>query len=69
MVPLPIAGVFGSFAYNVTMTIGAAALVRPLILHQATQLYVPLLLMLAALGMVIFLAAPKQQWGAALESS
>jgi hypothetical protein len=25
--------------------------------------------MLAALGMVIFLAAPKQQWGAALESS
>jgi hypothetical protein len=34
MVPLPIAGVFGSFAYNVTMTIGAAALVRPLILHR-----------------------------------
>jgi hypothetical protein len=34
MVPLPIAGVFGSFAYNVTMTIRAAGLVRPLILHR-----------------------------------
>jgi Ca2+/Na+ antiporter len=44
MVPLPIAGVFGSFAYNVTMTIVLAALVRPLILHHATRLYVPLLL-------------------------
>jgi cation:H+ antiporter len=58
-----IAGVVGSFAYNVTMTTGAAALVRPLVLHDATQLHVPLLLMLGALGLVIVLAAPKKRLG------
>ena len=51
----------GSFAYNVTMTTGAAALVRPLMLHEATQLHVPLLLMLGSLGLVILLAAPKKE--------
>ena len=58
-----IAGVVGSFAYTVTMTTGAAALVRPLMLHEATQLHVPLLLMLGALGLVILLATPKKQLG------
>lgn len=58
-----IAGVVGSFAYNVTMTTGAAALVRPLLLHEATQLHVPMLLMLGALGLVIVLAGPKKQLG------
>jgi cation:H+ antiporter len=60
-----IAGVIGSFAYNVTMTVGAAALVRPLVLHEAAQLHGPLLLMLGALGLVILLAAPKRQLGRA----
>lgn len=58
-----IAGVVGSFAYNVTMTTGAAALVRPLMLQDATQLHVPLLLMLGALGLVILLAIPKKRLG------
>ena len=58
-----IAGVVGSFAYNVTMTTGAAALVRPLMLHDTAQLHVPLLLMLGALGLVILLATPKKQLG------
>jgi cation:H+ antiporter len=56
-----IAGVVGSFAYNVTMTTGAAALARPLVLHDTAQLHVPLLLMLGALGLVILLAAPKRR--------
>lgn len=52
------AGVVGSFAYNVTMTLGAAAMVRPLILQDAHQLHIPLLAMLASLVMVIGLAGP-----------
>lgn len=56
-----IAGVVGSFAYNVTMTTGAAAVIRPLLLHEATQLHVRMLLMLGALGLVIVLAGPKKQ--------
>jgi cation:H+ antiporter len=58
-----IAGVVGSFAYNVTMTMGAAAVVRPLMLHDATQLHIPLLLMLGALALVIILAFPKKRLG------
>jgi cation:H+ antiporter len=54
-----IAGVVGSFAYNVTMTLGAAALVRPLKIVNAAQLHVPLLIMLASLALVIGLAVPK----------
>lgn len=53
-----VAGVVGSFAYNVTMTLGVAAIVRPLQVLDATHLHVPLLLMLAALILVILLAAP-----------
>lgn len=54
-----IAGVVGSFAYNVTMTLGAAALVRPLKILNAAQLHIPLLLMLASLVLVTGLAMPK----------
>lgn len=54
-----VAGVVGSFAYNVTMTLGAAALARPLHVVDATRLRVPSLTMLAALVLVIFLAIPK----------
>lgn len=53
-----VAGVVGSFAYNVTMTLGAAALVRPLQILDATSLHTPLLLMLASLSLVILLAVP-----------
>ncbi len=53
-----VAGVVGSFAYNVTMTLGAAAFVHPLVLRNAGQLHLPLIAMLAALVLVIGLAAP-----------
>lgn len=54
-----VAGVVGSFTYNVTMTLGAAAIVRPLHILNTTQLHLPLILMLASLLLVILLAMPK----------
>ena len=58
-----VAGVVGSFAYNVTMTLGAGALARPLVLSDATILHVPLLLRTGALGIVVLLAARWNQVG------
>nr|RNJ69486.1 MAG: sodium:calcium antiporter [Leptolyngbya sp. IPPAS B-1204] len=60
-----VAGVVGSFAYNVTMTLGAAALIRPLSLTDASLLHKPAIAMLLALVLVIVLATPKQQIGQA----
>lgn len=56
-----VAGVVGSFAYNVTMTLGAAALIRPLNIVDATLLYKPAIAMLIALVLVIAIATPKKQ--------
>lgn len=56
-----VAGVVGSFAYNVTMTLGAAALIRPLAIVDATLLHKPAIAMLLSLVLVIVLATPKQQ--------
>lgn len=56
-----VAGVVGSFAYNVTMTLGAAALIRPLTITDASLLHKPAIAMLAALVLVILLATPKKQ--------
>jgi cation:H+ antiporter len=53
------AGVVGSFAYNMTMTLGAAALVRPLALGNVTVLHAPLIAMLGALALPIGLALPS----------
>lgn len=55
-----VAGVVGSFAYNVTMTLGAAAFVHPLVLQNVRQLHFPLIAMLAALVLVIALSAPRK---------
>lgn len=55
-----VAGVVGSFSYNVTMTLGAAALARPLIFHDALILHRPLLFMLAAFGSVLLLTARRR---------
>jgi cation:H+ antiporter len=55
-----VAGVVGSFAYNVTMTLGAAALAHPLVLEDVHQLHIPLLAMLASLALVIALAAQRR---------
>ncbi|MBL1209824.1 MAG: sodium:calcium antiporter [Geminocystis sp. GBBB08] len=56
-----IAGVVGSFAYNITMTLGAAAVIRPLSITDATLLHKPAISMLLALLLVILLALPKKQ--------
>ena len=54
-----VAGVVGSFAYNTTMTLGAGALARPLLLADAAMLHVPVLLMLGSLALVVLLAARR----------
>jgi cation:H+ antiporter len=54
-----VAGVVGSFAYNVTMTLGAGAVAHPLSILDAQSLHVPWLAMLAALALVVLLAARK----------
>jgi cation:H+ antiporter len=50
-----LAGVLGSFVYNSTMTLGVAALARPLHLRHAGSLHLPLVLMLLALAAVLWL--------------
>ncbi|MDE3063611.1 MAG: sodium:calcium antiporter [Acidobacteriota bacterium] len=60
-----IAAVIGSYAYNMTMTLGAAALVRPLVIRQAGRLQGPFLMMLGSLVLVIVLAIPNKQMGRA----
>jgi cation:H+ antiporter len=54
-----IAAVVGSFAYNATMSLGAAALARPLVIADAILLRGPLVVMLAALAAVIALGVPR----------
>lgn len=56
-----VAGVVGSFAYNVTMTLGAAALARPLKIQAGATLHVPLLFMVGALTFVILLATHRRE--------
>jgi cation:H+ antiporter len=58
-----VAAVVGSFAYNATMSLGAAALVRPLSIADADLLHGPLVIMLAALAAVVALAAPRGRLG------
>ena len=50
-----VAGVVGSFAYNATMTLGAAAVVRPLRIADAGLIRVPSLAMLVSLALPILL--------------
>jgi cation:H+ antiporter len=54
-----VAAVVGSFAYNATMSLGVAALVRPLRLSDSTVLHLPLGLMLGAFVLVLALALPS----------
>ncbi len=51
-----VAAVVGSFAYNATMTLGAAALLRPLAITHAARLHTPLIVMLGALAGAIALS-------------
>ncbi len=48
-----IAAVVGSFAYNSTMTLGAAALVRPLVISSPGRLHIPAVFMVASLAAAI----------------
>ena len=56
-----VAAVVGSFTYNVTMTLGAGALVRPLRIVDAAALHGPWIAMLASLTLVLVLAARRRQ--------
>ena len=56
-----VAGVVGSFAYNATMTLGVAAVVRPLRVTDAGLLHGPMVTMVAALGAVLVLAGPARR--------
>jgi cation:H+ antiporter len=56
-----VAAVVGSFAYNATMSLGAAALARPLVITDAGLLRGPLVVMLLALVAVIALGARRGQ--------
>jgi len=60
-----VAAVVGSFAYNATMSLGAAALVRPLSIADADLLHGPTVVMLAALAAVIAIAVPRRHLGRA----
>jgi cation:H+ antiporter len=57
-----VAAVVGSFAYNATMSLGAAALVRPLSIADADLLHGPLVVMLAALVAIVAVAAPRARF-------
>lgn len=56
-----VAGVVGSFAYNVTMSLGAGAVARPLHIRDARLLHGPWLAMIAALLAVLLLALPRRR--------
>lgn len=56
-----VAGVIGGFAYNATMTLGAAAVVKPLRVTDASVLHPSMIAMLATLTIVLVLALPHRQ--------
>ncbi len=58
-----VAGVIGSYTYNVTMTLGAGALARPLTISDPELLHGPWAAMLAALAVVIALGWRPQHIG------
>ncbi|MDQ3178194.1 MAG: sodium:calcium antiporter [Actinomycetota bacterium] len=58
-----VAGVVGSYAYNASMTLGAAALVEPLRVTDAGLLHVPMVIMVVVLAAVLALAARRGRLG------
>ena len=55
-----VAGVVGSVAYNATMTLGVAAIIRPLDVVDARVLHLPMLAMVAAAVVVLGIAVTRQ---------
>lgn len=51
-----VAAVVGSYAYNVTMTLGASALARPLQIAHAGALHMPFVVMIAVMSAVLVMA-------------
>ncbi len=51
-----VAGVIGSYAYNMTMSLGAGAIVAPISISDAGLLRAPTIVMLGLLGVAILLA-------------
>lgn len=51
-----VAGVVGSYAYNMTMSLGVGALVAPVSINDATLLHAPVIVMLVLLAVAILLA-------------
>jgi len=58
-----IAGVIGSYAYNMTMSLGVGALVAPISITDAGLLHAPLLVMLALLAVAIVLGVRQGSLG------
>ena len=58
-----VAGVVGSFAQNVVMTLGAGALTHPLTTVHAWLIDLPLLMVLGGLALVAFMAARRTMSG------
>ena len=56
-----VAGVVGSFAYNVTMSLGAGAVARPLRITGAGELHGPWIAMIVALVGVLALSLPRRR--------
>jgi cation:H+ antiporter len=56
-----VAGVVGSFAYNVTMSLGAGAVARPLRIVGAGQLHGPWIAMIVALAAALALSLPRRR--------
>ena len=58
-----IAGVIGSYAYNMTMSLGVGALVAPISITDSGLLHAPLIVMLALLGVAIVLGVRRGSLG------
>lgn len=58
-----IAAVVGSYAYNVTMSLGVGALVAPISLDDGDLLHAPLIGMLALMTLAVILAARRDELG------
>jgi len=58
-----IAGVIGSYAYNMTMSLGVGALVAPISISDTGLLHAPLIVMLALLAVAIVFGARRGSLG------
>lgn len=58
-----VAGVIGSYAYNMTMSLGVGALVAPISIADASLLRAPLIVMLALLAVAIVLGVTRGHLG------